>query len=283
MTGSIILTEGNLSQSGVFNSSINKAPFNRLTLNLRGLNLQGRKIGLKKLNLYYSWPNVQSGTSITISWKVGSTYNDYIWTLPPNTNYGSMSELNSSLQTFCITNGLYHITSTGSNVYYIELKSNSSTYKIDLSLFPVPTGLPATYTAPANFPGYPSTTATPRVLIPTGSELIGILGLPAGLYDGATIPKVFSSIYVPQLTPVSTVFLTCNIAKNDVPINGSTVIQAFTTRGTEYGAMIEIQPAEISWYEIDSNSNNLEVQFFDQAFNQLQIQDPQICLHLEVK
>jgi len=282
MTGSIILTENNLSPSGAFNATINKAPFNRLTLNLRGLNLQGRKIGLKKLNLYYSWSNIQNGTSITIQWKVGSTYTDFVWTLPANTNYGSVSELNSSLQTFCIANGLYHITSSGSNVYYLALESNSSTYKIDLKLYPVPTSLPATYTAPSNFAGYPTTTATPRFIIPVGSELIGILGLAAATYDGLTLAKVYSSIYVPQLSPVSTVFLTCNIAKNDVPINGSTVIQAFTTRGTEYGAMIEIQPTEISYYEIDSNSNNLEIQFFDQAFNQLQIQDPQICLHLEV-
>jgi hypothetical protein len=123
---------------------------------------------------------------------------------------------------------------------------------------------------------------TPRFTIPSGSELITILGIASGTYDGNTANAVFSSVYVPQLSPVSTVFMTCNIAKNDIPINGSTVISAFTTRGTEYGAMIEVAPSEITYYEIDSNSNNLEVRFFDQSFNQLYIQDPQITVHLEV-
>lgn len=282
MTGSIILTEGNLSTDGVFNAITVPAPYNRLTLNMRGLNLQGRKIGLKKLNLYYSWPNINNATSITVQWRIGAAYSNYVWTLPARTNYSSADELNQSLQTFCIANGLYLVNSAGDNVYYITIQSNASTYKIDLSLFLVPTSLPATYTAPANFAGYPSASVTPRFIIPASSELITLTGIPAGTYNGNTSALVQSSIYVPQLSPVSTVFITCNIAKNDVPINGSTVIQAFTTRGTEYGAMIEVQPSEVSYYEIDSNSNNLEIQLFDQSFNPLYVQDPQITIHLEV-
>lgn len=282
MTGSIVLTSDNLSPDGVFNSTRVAAPFNRLTMNMRGLNLQGRRIGLKKLNLYYSWPNINTATSITIAWRVGASYNNYTWTLPALTNYSSITVLNQSLQTFCIANGLYLKDAAGNNVYYMQLQSNATTYKIDLSLFTVPTSLPATYTQPANFAGYPSASVTPRFTIPSGSELINLLGIANGTYDGNTTNAVFSSVYVPQLSPVSCVFVTCNIAKNDVPINGSTVISAFTTRGTEYGAMIEVAPAEITYYEIDSNSNNLEVRFFDQGFRELYIQDPQTTVHLEV-
>lgn len=282
MTGSIILTEDNLSPDGVFNSSRVFAPFNRLTLNMRGLNLQGRKIGLKKLNLYYSWPNIRNATSITISWRIAGAYTNYTWTLPALTNYSSISVLNQALQTFCIANGLYLIDGNGDNVYYVSLAANSTSYKVDLSLYTVPTSLPVGYTAPSNFAGYPSASVTPKMIIPASSEFIGITGLPAGTYDGIGSNIVYSSTYVPQLSPVSTVFISCNIAKNDVPINGSTVIQAFTTRGTDYGAMIEIAPSEVSYYEVDSNSNNLEIQLFDQSFVPLYIQDPQITVHLEV-
>jgi hypothetical protein len=282
MTGSIILTENNLSPDGVFNATRNMAPYNRLTMNLRGLNIQGRKIGLKKLNIYYSWPNVRGATSMTIGWRVGASYSSFTWTLPQLTNYSSVDVLNQSLQTFCIANGLYLINSSGDNVYYISLQANPTTYKVDLSLFRVPTSLPSGFTQPSNFVGYPGASVTPRFTIAANSELIGLTGIDAGTYDGAASNVVFSSVYVPQLSPVSTVFITCNIAKNDVPINGSTVIQAFTTRGTEYGAMIEIAPSEVTFYEIDSNSNNLEIQLFDQAFNQLYVQDPQITVHLEV-
>lgn len=283
MTGSIILTEDNLSATGVFNSTVNFAPFNKLMVNMRGINLAGKKIGLKKLNLYYSWPNIINNTSLTVGWRIGTSYTNYVWTLPAKTNYYTVDELNESLQTFCIANGLYLINSDGDNVYYLELKANASTYKINLNLFTVPTSLPATWTQPGNFAGYPSVSVTPRFTIPTGSELITIVGLVDQLYDGNTSNISYSSVYVPQLIPVSTVFMTCNIAKNDIPINGSTVITAFTTRGTVYGSMIEIEPSEISWYEIDTNTNNLEIAFYDQNFTALYIQDPQICVHLEVK
>lgn len=104
MTGSIILTEDNLSPDGVFNATRVSAPFNRLSLNMRGLNLQGRRVGLKKLNLYYSWPNIKGATSLTVSWRIGAAYTNYTWTLPALTNYSSISVLNQSLQTFCIAN-----------------------------------------------------------------------------------------------------------------------------------------------------------------------------------
>lgn len=282
MTGSIILTEDNLSPDGVFDATRVPAPFNRLTLNMRGLNLQGRKIGLKKLNLYYSWPNVRLGTTVSIGWLVGAAFTNFTWTLPANTNYSSIAVLNQSLQSFCIANGLYLTNAAGDNVYYVELEANESTYKVDLNLFKVPTSLPAGHTQPSNFAGYPTTSSTPRVIISSNSELSALIGFAAGTYNGGTTAISYSSTYVPQLSPVSAVFLTCNVCKNDVPINGSTVIQAFTTRGTDYGSMIEIQPSEISYYEVDSNSNNLEIQFFDQSFRPLYIQDPQITVHLEV-
>jgi hypothetical protein len=282
MTGSIILTEDNLSLNGVFNASLVSPPFNRLSMNLRGLSLQGRRIGLKKLSLYYSWPNVRLGTTATISWPNGSSFDDYVWTLPPLTNYQSVTVLNQSLQSFCIANGLYLINDAGDNVYFVELESNETTYKVDLNLFKVPTNLEVGYAPPSNFAGYPTTSVTPTFTIEAGSELSSLIGFDANTYDGGSTATSFESNFVPQLSPVSAIFVTCNVAKNDVPINGSTVIQVFTTRGTDYGSLIEIQPNEVTYYEIDNNSNTLEIQLFDQVFNPLYIQDPQIIAHLEV-
>lgn len=282
MTGSIILTEDNLSPSGVFNALTTVAPYNRLTINLRGLNLQDRKIGLKKLNLYYSWPNINNATTVQIAWRIGASYNTFNWTLPAKSNYKSATVLNQALQSFCINNGLYLKNATGDNVYFLEIESNEVSYKIDLNLFLVPTSLPVGYTAPSNFVGYPSVSVTPRFTIPSGSELSNLIGFAAQLYDGNTAAASYSSTYVPQFNPVSCIFVCCNVAKNDVPINGSTVIQAFTSRGAEYGSMIEVAPSQISYYDVDSNSNNLEITLYDQNFNQLYVQDPQLTVHLEV-
>lgn len=282
MTGTIILNNKNLSPNGVFNAATTPAPFNHLTMNTLGMNLQGRQIGLKQLSLYYSWPNVYTDTSMTISWRIGAAYTNYVWTLPAYTNYASIKELNESLQTFCIANGLYLIDAAGDYVYYVTLQDNANTYKIALSLFLVPISLPGTYSAPGNFAGYPSVSVTPKFTIAASSEISNLIGFAAGVYDGVTSAIIYSSTYVPQLSPISCVYVTCNMASNDVPINSSTTIQAFTTQGTAYGSLIVVNPNQVTYYNIDSNSNNLEIDFYDQNFNRLYIQDPQITIVLEV-
>lgn len=284
MTGSLILNENNLSSTGVFNASTTPGPYNKFTVNLRGFNVQGRKIGLKKLNMYYSWANIVNGTSVAIQFPVGASYSSFNWTLPANTNYKSAAVLNEALQAFCITNGLYLINSTtGDYLYYIAIAANETTYKLDLTLSKVPTSLPAGYTAPSNWPGYPTTSKTMTFTLATGSELCDIMGFAPATYNGNTTATTYSSTYVPQFNPVSSIYVTCNIAKNDLPINGSTVITTFTTRGTEYGAMIELQNQDqIDFYDIDTNSNTVIVQFFDQNWNALQIQDPQTTIHLVI-
>jgi hypothetical protein len=282
MTGTIILDSNNLSPNGVFNASTTAAPFNTFTQNMRGLSLTGRKIGLRKMYIYYSWANVVEDTSITISWPLAGGYSDFTWTLPAKQNYADITELNQALQDFCIANGMYLINGT-SNVYYLELVANSNSYKIELNLFKVPTAA-GTYTAPSNFVGYPTVSKTPKFIIPTGSELCNLIGFAAGTFNGNTTAIQYTSTYVPQFSPVSCIYITCNIAKNDVPINGSTVIASFTTRGTAYGAMIVIEPqSNVDYYEIDTNSNLLEIRLWDQNWNPLYVQDPQTMIQLAVQ
>lgn len=285
MVGVITLTANDLSPGGRFDATTQVPPFNKLTKNLRNMQLQKRKMGLKKLELYYSWPNIRSVTSMTFSWKIGAAFSDFTWTLPANYNYSSVDVLNQALQTFCIANGLYLIDGNQNNVYYMELKKNAVSYKIELSLLLVPTSLPVAipaWTQPSNFAGYPTVSCTPKLTINSDSELCNLIGFLPGTYDGGATATIFSSTYIPQFNPVSTIYVTCNLCKNDVPINGSTVISTFTVANTNYGSMIEVEPNSISYYEIDNNSQQLEVAFYDQNFNQLYILDPQINVLLEV-
>jgi hypothetical protein len=282
MVGTITLTSNDLTSLSEFNPVTDLPPYNKLSRNMRGINLKGRSIGLKKLSLYYSWPNIISTTSMTVGWKVGASFTNFTWTLPALRNYASISDLNKALQTFCQANGLYLIDGDGNYVYYLELMANASSYKIDLSLYLVPTSLPAGWTAPGSFAGYPTVTCTPRLVIPSNSELSNLIGFTAGTYDGAAATSVFSSTYIPQLSPVSSIFISCNFAKNDVPINGTTVIGSFTSANTVHGSIIELEPNEITHYEIDGSTDTLEVAFYDQNFRPLYIMDPQITVLLEV-
>lgn len=88
-------------------------------------------------------------------------------------------------------------------------------------------------------------TENQQVIIPAGSQLASL--------NGGTVSTVINSTFVPQLNPVSAIFIVCNVAKYEVPINGSAVIAVFTNHGVAYGIMITIEPSQVDMYDIDTN------------------------------
>lgn len=284
--GSITVDANNLSPNGqTFDSRVITAPYSKWFINLRGNNINGRQIGLRRANIYYSWTNIINQTDITISWPLGAGYTDITWSLPAQTNYSSIAVLNQSLQDTLVENGMYHIDSDGNNVYYMQLLANETTYKIDLDLFKVPTSLPANHTAPANFPGYPTVSKTMKVTIPDGSELGPMIGFEDNTtYNGDTSAIQYSSVFVPQLSKVSTIYVCLDIAHNSIPINSSTVIASFTSHGVSFGQMISYEPSGgIDWFDIHTSSNVATLTLFDQNWNQLYALDPASSIQLIVR
>lgn len=284
--GSISVDSNNLSPNGqTFDARLITAPFSKWYINLRGNNINGRQIGLRRANVYYSWPNIINKTDITISWPTGATYTNITWSLPAYSNYASIAILNQSLQDALVANGMYLIDSGGNNVYYMQLLANESTYKIDLDLFKVPTSLPATYTAPSNFAGYPTVSKTMKMTIPTGSELAPMIGFDDNTtYDGNTTAIQYNSVYVPQLSKVSTIYVCLDIAHNSIPINSSTVIASFTSHGVSWGQMIAYEPSGgIDWFDIHTSSNVATLTLYDQNWNQLYVMDPATSIQLIIR
>lgn len=283
MTGTIILNQNNLSPDGSFNALITQGPYNSFSQNLRSISLVGKQIGLRKLTMVYSWSNIMNASSISVAYPLDAvSYTTLTWTLPAQTNYKTIAELNEAFQSFCITSGLYLINGTN-NVYFAEFRENTTTFKVELNLYLLPTSLPVGYTAPGTWVGYPTTSKTLKITIGADNEIGNIIGFPAGTYNGNLVATQFVSTMVPMISPVACVYMTCNIAKNDVPLNGSNVMEVFTTHNVEYGATIEVFPSQIQWYDIDLNSNNLEIRFFDQNFNLLKVQDPSTTIQLSIK
>lgn len=284
--GSISIDSNNLSANGqTFDARNVSPPYSKFYINLRGNNINGRQIGLRRANIYYSWTNIINKTDITISWPVGAGYTNVTWSLPAQSNYASIAVLNQSLQDTLVQNGMYLIDSNGNNVYYIQLIANETTYKVDLDLFLVPTSLPATYTAPGNFAGYPTVSKTMKMTIPTGSELAPMIGFDDNTtYNGNTSATQYSSVFVPQLSKVSTIYVCLDIAHNSIPINSSTVIASFTSHGVNFGQMISYEPSGgIDWFDIHTSSNVATLTLFDQNWNQLYVLDPATSIQLIVR
>ena len=283
---SIILNENNLNQTpNTFNVSTQPAPYNRFYLNIpNGVSLKDHQIAIQKINTYYSFPNISvtNYQAATIEWDIGGVYSSFQWDLTSNYNYSTVSELNNALQQFCIENGLYLINGSD-NVYYLTLNANPNSYGIDLTLFPVPTSA-GSYTEPINFVGYPSVTKTPKITFK--SEFNKIVGFPSLTeYDGGAVQTTWTSTFSPQLSPVSSILVSCNLAHNQLALNGSSsIMTTFTTTDTIFGSSISIEPNNIIWFDINANiSSLLIIEFFDQNYNILNLLDPQTTIQLLIR
>jgi hypothetical protein len=119
-------------------------------------------------NFYF--PSGPSSTSYT-------TYNIII----PDGFY-TISDLNSYMQQYAISNGLYLIDSGGNYVYYISVQYNATYYANQLIAKLVPTSLPTGYTDPSNWIGYPTVSRTPYLEILSSSNFGTYLGFSTGQY-----------------------------------------------------------------------------------------------------
>lgn len=283
-TSNVVLNENNLSLNGVFNASTQSGPYNKLYLNTGSQSLVGKKVALQKLNLYYSWPNInETNNTFSISWPTGAaSYSNFSMTIPPNTNFATIAELNDYLQTVMIANKLYLINSTtGDFLYFMSIVANSNTYGVNIIQSLVPTSLPIGYTTPPGFIGFPTVSRTMR-FITDSSDFNLLIGYAANTtFDGNNSAITYNSSFTPQFSPVSSFNIHVNIASNPLALNNdNTIIYTATTRDTKFGSILSIEPNNIIWYDINSNFNTIIVSFTDQSGRALRIQDPQISVVL---
>lgn len=280
MISSIILTENNLSRNGIFNAQTQSAPYNKLYFTLPS-SLVGYKICLQKLNMYYSWANINAtNNTFSIAYPTStSSYTTVNVSIPVNFNLNSVNELNAYLQSVLIANGMYLIDSNGDFFYWMQFVANPNAYGVSLILSLVPTSLPATFTTPAGFAGFPTVSRTMR-FITNNSKFNYLIGYNSNTtFDGGSTATTFESSFSPQFSPVNTILIRVNIASNPLSLNNdSNVIYSFTTKGTDYGSLIEIEPQNLVYYDIQTNTNTMVVEVIDQDYNPLFIKDPSISM-----
>lgn len=284
----IVLSSNNLNPTNVpLDITTNLAPYNKLYLNMGGQSLVGKKIGLNKINLNYSWPNISTtNNTFSIAWPTSTaTYTTVAVTIPAYSNYDNIADLNSYLQTVLIANSMYIINNTtGDYLTYMTLVENANLYGVSLVLNVVPTSLPSGYSLPpSGFPGWPTTARTMRFITNTSDFNLLIGYAKSTTYDGNTSTITYNSQYVPFFSPVSSVNVTCNLANNQLALNNdSTIIFTGTTIGTAYGSMINWEPNNINYYDITNTTNTLIVSFTDQNSNPLYIKDPAISVFFNI-
>lgn len=237
---------------------------------------------VSNISIPYSWFNVSSvynNKSFQFTWTVGITSTTYTITLPDG--FYLISDIQNYIELYCQNNGFYLINSAGKYIYYFKLYLNTTYYSVQLLTYTVPTSLPATYTAPSNFAGYPTTSTAPSFIV-LNNNFTKLIGFVAGTYGGGVSNSSINSTFTPTGSTVNSIIVRCSLVSNNVGFP-SDILDSFTINGT-FGSNIIYEPSFEKWVKIKPGTyNNLIITFVDENFNNIAILDPSVCVTLMIK
>jgi hypothetical protein len=195
------------------------------------------------------------------------------------------ADMNNFLEQFCIANSLYLINATGAYVYYLVFALNTNAYANQVLFLVVPSSLPAGFTAPVGFHGFPAVaTATSLTISPTiGISNFGVfLGFSAGTYGGGVTASSALSNITPIGSLVNAITVRSNIVNNNVAMP-SDIITSIPIN-TTFGSNINYTPAFEQFVNIKGGVyNNIIITFTDQNFNTIFSRDPNVVITLIIK
>jgi len=185
--------------------------------------------------------------------------------------------------------------SNGDYVYFAEFSANTTRYAVQLDVYPVPVSADATtfgWSQPST-PGWTLPTAYangqyPQITI-TSNGFRDIIGFdaqtfPATLANPTTNTTVTSMIsdYTPQVTPVSTVVVTCSLVHNTSSIP-DTLMYSFSPN-VDYGSLISLQPSSPVFTDVQPGKvSEFSITFLDQSYDRLLIKDNNVVVMLTIK
>ena len=243
---------------------------------------EGAEICISQIVIPYSFFNLNSGlyNNTTFSFiMLGVTYSLVI----PNGFY-STADINNYLEQYFITNGMYCVsTTTGNNVYFIYLYTNTTYYAnqfVVSRIIPLNT---AGYTFPSNYINSSTSVYgnTPQIIFANGG-LGSILGFTNGTYPSAsqTSQYNFISNKTPNATPINSIVVRTNLCHNDCA-SPSDILDTFSLSGTTFGSNITYTPSYEKWINCSYGTfNNFFIYFQDQNLNQIQAQDNNVLISL---
>lgn len=250
------------------------------------INFKDMELGLISASLYYTWFNISDelgNRTFSYQYVVGATTITRTVTL--DEGLYEVSDINKALQFDFISAGLYLVNADGDNVYYAEFVINTVKNSVDINTYAVPTSLPAGFTQPSNWVGYP--TQTYNVNIQMASNFNNIVGYSStfetGLSAGVGTTLTFNSTKAPNVNPNSSVLVEVNIVDNPYG-NPSNIIYAIVPN-VGVGSLIYVSPPEYAFIPIKNGTyQSLRLRLLNKdTLQPLTIQDGEITILLGIK
>jgi len=246
--------------------------------------LDEAEIAISNITMPYSWFNITTAynnTTFNIIWPIGSTASQTFPVIIPDGFY-TITQMNEYVQQLSILLGLYLIDNNGNYVYYTTFLYNPTTYGVQLITSLVPTSLPAGWTQPSNWYGFPTVSRTPQVqLLSTSNfyQLIGFVNNTNYPTIADFVDRSFISTSVPLGSYVNSLIIRCNLVNNSVGFP-SDIIDTMPITST-FGSNLNYSPYALKWVKLSGGTyQKLEIQFVDQNLNSIPILDNNVCISL---
>jgi hypothetical protein len=249
------------------------------------VDLTGARIAISNISMYYSWDNINityQNNTFSYTWRVGTT-NTIFNVVIPDGLY-EVKDLNAFLQFTFIQNGHYLVNSSGQNVYYAEFVVNPNRYAIQINTYPVPTSLPALFTQPSNWVGYPTQNFNPIITLPASfNEILGYAaGFATALNLGSNTNLSYLSSTSPQVQPNSSLLFALSGIDNKYA-SPSSILYSLAP-SVNIGELIVEKPAEFNWNKLLAGTySQLRLQILSNTFQPITIRDPQMTIVLIIE
>lgn len=243
---------------------------------------KNQEIGLSLGIIPYSW------------WSISPQYKNqtvsYIWTdgtqidITFPTGFFSVAELNNYIHSRMKFYGHYLTTDAGEDVFFINISINAVYYAIQIDCTATPVALPTGWYNPGILlDGY-----VPQLII-NNAEWGKLVGFSLGSYPATfntTSNYLVRSDKVPQICPVVSLTLTCNLANSTGYNVSPNVIRVMIPQiGVTFGSQIIDSMPVISFFPInDGVYDSIEIGFQDQSFRPVYVNDSDsIILQLMIR
>ena len=260
---------------------------------------ENSRMCLSSLTLPYSWFNINgalyNNNSFSYIWYYGNGTAKTYTVVIPNGFY-QLADIQNYLELYMISqNQFFTNATTGQNLYYISFSTNSTYYSIQLICSPIPSTVPSGYSAPSagfnynngTLYGFPNAgyNYTPRIVIASNNNFGSLIGYSAGTYPTAITQSTNNTLgsLTPNLTPVNSLILVCNLVRNDVS-SQSNIFTSIPISDTTFGSNINYSPNFQSWVSISSgNYSSFSISILDQNFNSIDAKDPNLLITITME
>jgi len=281
MGKTIILTTANVEE----NSNNTKLVYNFPS---GGYRFKNDMIAVLSIYQYFSIFNItisHENNTFSYVWFDGVEYNI---TIPDG--YYEISDMNAYFQSVMIANTHYMTNSAGQFIYFLEFIVNTSRYAVQINSYPLDTTIQSSngYILPTGATwSVPATSTLSQFNINT-TGFGEVLGYEIGSYPKSQVGSStlsFLSSKAPQITPYSSILVSCNLVNNRAVIP-SNILTSYTPLGTSIGSLFTFEPNYLQFaYVEDGQYTQLVLEFRDQLSRSIVIRDPNmlITLYTETK